>query len=421
MIIDRRKFLTTLGISTTMAGLGHLGACACELSGNSLDQLDAALNRPVLKKQAFTSPVIIEDVQLLHYNGSFICKVYAKDGAVGISICNNLRIHYLYPIFLKRVAPFFIGKDARDIEDLLRDVYVYKSNYKMQGYALGVPVACVELALLDLLANIKQVPLGKLFGDTYREKAGIYLATRFRNKSAEASIENAVALVEQHGYKAVKFKIGNRMGNNKEAIEGRSEKLIPLARKAFGDNIWLGVDANGAYDVNEAIRIGRILEANQYSFFEEPVPFDWYQETKQVADQLKIKIAGGEQEPSMRNFRWLASVNAHQVFRPDIFYFGGMIRSIKVARMAEVCGHTCVPHISGSGLGYLYALHFLTAIKNAGEFHPNSRDNDNPIPIECESSNLTVVNGEIKIPSGVGLGVTIDPSFINKHNVVTTI
>ena len=36
---------------------------------------------------------------------------------------------------------------------------------------------------------------------------------------------------------------------------------------------------------------------------EEPVPFDWYEETRQVADVLSVPIAGGEQEPSMRNFR----------------------------------------------------------------------------------------------------------------------
>ena len=50
---------------------------------------------------------------------------------------------------------------------------------------------------------------------------------------------------------------------------------------------------------------GRILEEYQYDFYEEPVPFDWYEETKQVTEALTIPVAGGEQEPSMHNFRWL--------------------------------------------------------------------------------------------------------------------
>jgi L-alanine-DL-glutamate epimerase-like enolase superfamily enzyme len=120
--------------------------------------------------------------------------------------------------------------------------------------------------------------------------------------------------------------------------------------------------------VTEAIRIGKLLEEYRYDFYEEPVPFDWYQETKEVADALSIPIAGGEQEPSLRNFRWLIANDAVDIVQPDMFYFGGMIRSMKVALMAHAFGKQCTPHISG-GLGYLYMMHFVSAIPNAGPYH----------------------------------------------------
>ena len=66
---------------------------------------------------------------------------------------------------------------------------------------------------------------------------------------------------------------------------------------------------------------------------------------------LKIPIAGGEQEPSLHMFRWLIANDALQIVQPDMFYFGGMVRSMKVARMAAALGKECTPHISGSGLG----------------------------------------------------------------------
>jgi L-alanine-DL-glutamate epimerase-like enolase superfamily enzyme len=188
-------------------------------------------------------------------------------------------------------------------------------------------------------------------------------------------------------------------------------------RKSFGMEMAIYADSNGSYTVDEAIRIGRLLEDNSFNFYEEPVPFDWYEETKQVKDALKIPIAGGEQESSLHNFRWLIANNALDIVQPDMFYFGGMIRSMKVARMAEAFGKTCTPHISGSGLGYLYMMHFISGIPNAGPFHEFKGFN-NEIPFECKTSNLSSENGVVTVPTGPGLGLTIDPGYIKKHEVV---
>jgi L-alanine-DL-glutamate epimerase-like enolase superfamily enzyme len=117
--------------------------------------------------------------------------------------------------------------------------------------------------------------------------------------------------------------------------KGRTERMIPLIRETFGDKMVLYADANGFYSVDEAIRVGRLLEDYGYGFFEEPVLFDWYEETKEVADALRIPVAGGEQEYSLHGFRWLIANDGLQIVQPDNYYFGGMIRSMKVARMAQ--------------------------------------------------------------------------------------
>ena len=61
---------------------------------------------------------------------------------------------------------------------------------------------------------------------------------------------------------------------------GRTEAIIPLVRKTFGDDMVLYADSNGFYSVEEAIRVGKLLEEYRFQFFEEPVPFDWYEETQ---------------------------------------------------------------------------------------------------------------------------------------------
>jgi L-alanine-DL-glutamate epimerase-like enolase superfamily enzyme len=205
--------------------------------------------------------------------------------------------------------------------------------------------------------------------------------------------------------------------DNPEEPPGRSEKLIPLVRQTFGDEMTIYADSNGSYDVEEAIRIGRIMEAYKFDFYEEPCPFDWLEETKAVADALTVPIAGGEQTAGMHQFRWMIANDALQVVQPDMFYFGGMIRSMRVARMAEARDLQCVPHISGSGLGYLYMMHFVSAIPNAGSFHEFKGFNRD-IPMECKTSSLTSDQGVVTVPTGPGLGVEIDPDYVNKHTAV---
>jgi L-alanine-DL-glutamate epimerase-like enolase superfamily enzyme len=323
----------------------------------------------------------------------------------------------LYPIFQLRLQPFFKGKDAREWEQLLDEVYVYQSNYKLQNLALWVPLATIEFAVLDMLGKIAGKSMGELIGDIHHPEIAVYQANNYRGKSAEESIRLIQKEVEETQAKALKFKVGGRMSNNADDPPGRTEKLIPLVRKTFGDEMTIYADSNGSYTPDEAIRIGKLMEEYKYDFYEEPVPFDWYEETKQVADALTVPIAGGEQEPSMHGFRWLIQNNALDIVQPDIFYFGGMIRSMKVARMAAARNKVCTPHISGSGLGYLYMMHFVSAVPNAGPYHEFKGFN-NALPLDSPTSSLTSKGGVVKVPTGPGLGVTIDPAYIEDHKPV---
>jgi len=416
MKTNRRNFLAT----TVTAGLASVIPGIDQLKTSVKDRyaiLDDILKKPVLKKELFREPVIIERVELLRYNDSFLCRVISENGAVGISVSNDMQMISLYPVFMNRIRPFFKGKDARDLENLLEGVYVYQSNYKLQNLALWVPLATVEFAILDMLGQISGKSIGELIGTIHNRDIAVYQANGDRGISAEKTIERMLKEVEESKAKAVKFKVGGRMSNDYEAPAGRTEKLIPLVRKTFGDNMVCYADSNGSYTTKEAIRIGKLLEEYKMDFYEEPVPFDWYEETKEVAEALKIPVAGGEQEPSLHMFRWLIANDALEIVQPDMFYFGGMVRSMKVARMAQVSGKECTPHITGSGLGFLYMMHFVSAIPNPGAYHEFKGFN-NDIPFTCSTVSLKSNEGIITVPSGPGLGITIDKSYLDKHLIV---
>lgn len=424
MKIARRSFIRRSGAGMAALAAGACGVPATTSEVGSVQEnyevLDRVLAQPVLKRELFSTPVMIERVELLHRDGSYLCRVRSTDGAEGISVAHNT-MRMLYPIFLEAVAPFFVGKDACELDLILEKVFIYKLNFRLSGLALGIPLATVEFAVLDMLGKIAGKSIGQLIGDIHHPRVPVYQATEYRELPVEESLELIKRDVAEYQANAVKIKVGGLMFMTDdmyaEGPPGRTETMIPLVRETFGDEMALYADANGFYGVEDAVRVGRMLEEYDYGFFEEPVMFDWYEETKQVADALSIPVAGGEQEYNLHGFRRLLASDGLQVVQPDNYYFGGLIRSLKVARMAEAMGKQCTPHMSGGGLGYLYMIHFVSALPNAFAHH-EFKGLDTSIEFTCDTSNLQVEDGALKVPTGPGLGIEMVPGFVEGHRPV---
>lgn len=372
----------------------------------------AAFATPVLDLSAVgTAPVVIDRIELFTRDGFYVVRVRDRDGAVGLAVGNELHMGHLWPLLTERIRPFYLGKNALEWETLLDGLYRWRSNYKLQGVPFWLPLANLEFAVLDLLGRRAGKPVHDFFGGLRTPRIEVYQAFDDRNRTAEESVENMVRTIAETGARAAKFKVGGRMSRNRDSLPGRTEALIPLARERLGADMTLYADSNGSYDVPESIRIGRLLEAHRIAFFEEPVPFDRFGDTLAVAEALDIPIAGGEQDSSLYNFAWMLAHGALQIAQPDIFYFGGFVRSLWVARMAAAVGAECVPHISGTGLGYLYMLHFAGAVPNAGRFH-EFKGAQRRLPYECPTSSLEAEDGTVAVPTGPGLGVELDPEWL---------
>lgn len=427
METNRRKFISTSivgGLAASLPLTSYSGIPSSDNSSMLMDKyakLDEILKQPVFRKELFRSPVIIDTLELMRYGKSFLCRVRSKDGAEGISVGHSGQLTSLYPIFTNLLQPFFVNKDARDLDLLIEKVYIYKLNFRLNGMALGVPLATIEFAILDMMGRIAGKPIGQLIGEIHHQEVAVYQATEYREKSVEESMELIKRDVAEYNAKALKIKVGGLMFGtadlNAVGPAHRTETIIPLVRKTFGDKMVLYADSNGFYSVDEAIRVGGLLEEYMFEFFEEPVPFDWYEETKLVADALTIPVAGGEQEYSLHGFRWLIANDGLQIVQPDYFYFGGMIRAMKVARMAAAFGKSCTPHMTGGDLGFLYMLHFVSALPNAMTYH-EFKGFKTDVAFECKTSPLKSINGMVKVPAGPGSGVEIDPEFVRKHLVL---
>lgn len=414
---SRRSFLRTAALSPVAAATFPAARShAAARPGPSKAELDRILDAPVLDTSFLKQPVTVASVELLRHGKNYLVRTRSTDGVEVITSPNPGRMAEAHPIFLKNILPVFLKKDARTLEALLWDAYRHGSNYKLQGIALWSGIAAIEMALLELMGQTARRPLADFFGGVQRRDIDVYYASGNRGNKPEEEIAYLQKLVAGSGVRAVKFRLGGRMSRNADSLPGRTETLIPLVRRTFGDAFTLYADSNSSYDVPNAIRIGRMMEEHRYAFYEEPCPFDWLWETKAVADALTIPIAWGEQEFSLRNWQWMIEQRGADIVQPDLHYGGGYIRATKVARMAAAAGMTVVPHMSG-GLGYLDVVHFASFTPNIGP-HMEFKGNTD-LPVACPSSSLKCEGGKVRCPSGPGFGITIDPDFVKQAKPVT--
>ncbi len=361
-------------------------------------------------------PVMIRSIELLKRGTNYFVRTTSTDGAVGLA--PTKQVEDFIPIFQRLVAPFFRNKDARQIETLIDGVYL--ANYKMSGLALWCPVAYVEQSLLDMLGKIAKKPVGALLGGIVRKEVPVYLSGSDRILSAEEEVAVYERGVPETGAQAVKFKIGGRMSRNVDTYPGRTETIIARARQKLGDKITLNADANGSYNAKKAIEIGKLLEAGNYSFFEEPCPFEELSETIEVAKALRIPIAAGEQDGSLWRFKWMLDNGMMKIAQPDINYNGGLIRALRVAAIAAKLGCTIVPHNTQTGVSSVNIVQFSSCAKNAGPYMEYPWRSSQRAET-WYTPNFTIKDGKIQIPQGPGLGIDIDPEFLKTAETVVKI
>ena len=423
----RRHFLTS-AIAGGVA-VANLPLASCAQGDNKsfskdelkarYDKLDHVLRQPVLKKELFPNPVIIDTVDLLTYNNVYICRVRSKDGAEGISVAHPT-MPMLIPVFLRTTRSFFTGQDARELDLILEKFFLYNSNYRLNGLAIGVPLATIEFAILDMLGKIANKSAAQLIGEIHNPDVGVYVATEHRGLPLEEHFERVKEEVAVFDVDALKIRVGYMIGSKDlyyGGVPGKAEKLIQMVREHYGAQWSLYADANSYYEVEDAIRIGRILEEYNYAFYEEPVMFYHFEEIKQVADALTIPVSNGEQDHNLYNFRWLLANDGLDIVEPDTYYIGGFIRAMRVALMGQAMGKHCVTHMSEGGLGFLYNALFVSAVPNSTP-HTEFKSFRTNVPYECPTAPMKVVKGKIKAPTGPGMGVVIDPDFLGKLELV---
>ena len=341
-------------------------------------------------------------------------RVTADDGAQGWGQVSTYNADITSLVMHRQVAPYALGTDAYDIEQLM-DI-IPEREHKFPGSYLRRAMAGLDTALWDLRGKVENKSVCELIGGT-PGSIRAYASSMKRDITPEDEADRFLRLRDEFGFDAFKFRVAAECGRDVDHWPGRTEAIVPAIRKAMGGDVALLVDGNSGFSPARAIEVGHMLQDNGVSHFEEPCPYWEIEQTKQVTDALEIDVTGGEQDCDLATWRHMIDRRAVDIIQPDVCYLGGMVRTLKVAKMGAEAGLPCTPHCANLSLVTLFTMHLLRAIPNAGKYLEFSIEGADYYPWQeglYVRSPYDIVDGSATVTDDPGWGVEISPEWLER-------
>ncbi len=365
--------------------------------------------------------------QYYKHRTAHLVEVETDEGITGWGECfgpGNIALANKY-IVEKVIQPLIKGDDPLKKEYIWHKVY----NLLRDSGQKGMPIQAlsgIDIALWDILAKKSNLPLYQLLGGKTNDKIPVYgYGMMLQKKTVEELCElfkNEASQIKEKNFKAMKMKIG--MGPKEDL------KLVSAVRDAIGSEFKLMVDANHAYNKNDALYVGKGLDEMNIYWFEEPVAPEDYDSYKELKEKLKTNIAGGEAEFTKYGWNQLIKNNCIDIAQPEVCGLGGITEYLKVSALAQSNFIPIVNHVWGSALSVAVNLHLLTTLpdmpgglfptKSMLEFDTTEKNIFITDLAEEKFSILDQVknnNGFASVTDNIGIGINPNEDFIKEFEV----
>ena len=363
--------------------------------------------------------------QYYKHRTAHLVEVETDEGITGWGECfgpGNIALANKY-IVEKVIQPLIKGDDPLKKEYIWHKVY----NLLRDSGQKGMPIQAlsgIDIALWDILAKKSNLPLYQLLGGKTNDKIPVYgYGMMLQKKTVDELCElfkNEASQIKENNFKAMKMKIG--MGPKEDL------KLVSAVRDTIGSEFKLMVDANHAYNKNDALYVGKGLDEMNIYWFEEPVAQEDYDSYKELKEKLKTNIAGGEAEFTKYGWNQLIKNNCIDIAQPEVCGLGGITEYLKVSALAQSNFIPIVNHVWGSALSVAVNLHLLTTLpdmpgglfptKSMLEFDTTEKNIFITDLAEEKFSILDQVknkNGFASTLENIGIGINPNKDFIKKY------
>lgn len=270
-----------------------------------------------------------------------LIEISTDDGLTGIGFLTGLGGAYqsegqlIKNVIDKALKPKLMDADPLQRELLWADMFRITSRFGLKGAAIRA-ISGVDIALWDLAGKACGLPAYKMAG-YFRREIPIYISDGYYGDGddAEERIEEFLRYIEQ-GHSLIKMRVGRL------PIPQEINRLQRI-RKAVGSRIEIMVDANEAWDINEAVRFCDMARDLDLYWVEEPLRPDDLKGYKTLAKRTNIPIAAGESDYTIKGMHDLIECGV-RVLQPDVTRVGGMTEWFKSAALGQCYGIPCIPH-----------------------------------------------------------------------------
>jgi len=232
----------------------------------------------------------------------------------------------------QEITKLLVGADPFDLEWISR---------RMDRAAFGnsFAKAALEMALLDLQGQTVNVPVYRLLGGRANgskpsEDPGIRLKFVIGAVEPELAADRARRMVER-GWRAIKVKVGR---HEHPRIDVDRLKAV---RDAIGPDLWLSVDANGGYTVEQAVWVAPRLEQLGVVLFEQPTRRGDHVAMAEVRSKSGIPIMADESVFTPLDALEVIRHRAADVLSLYPGKHGGIRQTQQIAKLAEAAGIPC--------------------------------------------------------------------------------
>jgi D-galactarolactone cycloisomerase len=281
----------------------------------------------------------------------------------------------------------------------------------------------IDIALRDLAGKHRGTSLAALWGATTDRVRGY--ASLIDVGSPGQRAEDAIGFAEE-GFRGLKLRLHH-------ATLAEDVALATAVRDAVGDRLVLMADANQAraaqrgtavrWDLPRATATARALADLGFLWLEEPLPADALADLARLRATAGLAIAGGERDRGLPRLMEVIDSGAYDVLQPDAVTGAALGCLPAVAARAGAAGLACIPHHGGGGIGGYAHLHLAAAIPNAGWVEIlRDRPGETPWPTQRVPTVPLAIDadGDVPVPTGPGLGITLDEDLLAAHTVAVT-
>jgi galactonate dehydratase len=317
------------------------------------------------------------------------------------------------------LEPLLIGRDPRDIEQILR--ILNKHSYYRLGIIGATAISGIEHALWDIFGKSLGLPVWRLLGGKVREKVRVYthlglgdMRAVYETFDEGALRDKALAVVEQ-GYDALKV-VFIPYSHYSVGIPARKHvgRLMRVLRDAVGDAVDIMIDFHGRpASVAAALQFIEELAPYNPMFCEEPVQPGDTEALRMVTERAACPIASGERLVGFKEFEPLFQQKALHIIQPDLNHTGGILEGKRIAAAAEQAFMGVAPHNPNGPVAGAAALHFDVSTPN----FVIQEEMSGAVPWydDVVSTPMRRTGSYWAVPDAPGLGVEINETEAAKH------